>query len=76
MKRLGFFSLRIKLLTSAIEVINNREDFSQGAAGDLQLQVVLIPALTFAEIVKVGRDAHVLTTQGFVFLAEGAVLAL
>ena len=75
-KPLGFFRLRIELLTSTLEIIHNGEDFTEGAADELQLEVVLVATLTLAEVVEVRSDAYILTAQHLMLLSERGVLLL
>ena len=70
MKGLGLFTLRIELLTSTLEVVDNRKDLTQRRANQLLTQIILISALTLAEIIEISRDSHVLTLQGVVFCTQ------
>ena len=76
MKSLSLFALRIELLTGALEVVDNREDLAQGRADQLLTQIILIPALTLAEIIEISGDPHVLTLQSVVFGTQGLQLLL
>ena len=73
---LRLFALWIELLTSAFKVVHNWQDLAQRAAGELQLEVVLIATLPLAEIVEISGNAHVLTAQGFVLFPQAVVLSL
>ena len=64
MQGLGLLVLGIELLASPIEVVDHRQDFTEGRAGDLEAQIVAVATLALAEIVKIGGQSHVLATEG------------
>jgi hypothetical protein len=64
------------LLAGAIKIIDDWQDLTQGAAGDLQTQILLISGLTFAVVVKIGGDAHVLSPQRLMLATQGRQLGL
>ena len=76
MQVLGLLALGSELLAGAIEIVDDRQDLAEGGTGDLQLQVVVVAALTLAEVVEVGGDAHVLAAQALVFALQGSQLSL
>jgi hypothetical protein len=71
MQALGFLALGIELLAGPIEVVNYRQNFTEGGAGDLEAQIILVTALAFTEVVEVCGDAHVLALEALVFGLQG-----
>ena len=53
MEGLSLFTLRVELLTGALEVVDNRKDLAQRRADQLLTEIILIPALTLAEIIEI-----------------------
>jgi hypothetical protein len=76
MEALGLLTLGIELLAGPVEVIDHRQDLAEGAAGDLDAEIVLVPALALAEVVEIGGDPHVLLLHALVFRAQGGQLGL
>ena len=71
MQALGFLALGIELLAGPVEVVHHRQNFTEGGAGDLEAQIVLVAALAFTEVVEVCGDAHVLALEALVFGLQG-----
>ena len=74
MQRLRFLMLGAELLARPLEVVEHRQDLAQGAAGDLQAQIVVVPALTLAEVVEISSQTHVLAVEVVVLGPQGTEL--
>ena len=74
MERLSLLTFRIQLLPSTLEVVHHRQDFTERGADQLLTHVVLVPALTLAEVVEIRCDPHVLALQRLVLLLQGLKL--
>ena len=76
MECLSLLTLRIQLLPSALEVVHHRQDFTERGTDQLLTNVVLVTALTLAEVVEIRCDPHVLALQRLVLLLQGVQLLL
>jgi hypothetical protein len=73
---LGLLALGVELLAGAVEVVDHRQDLAEGAAGDLDARIFLIPTLALAEVVEIGGHPHVLPAQTFVLRLKGGQTGL
>ena len=68
--------LGAELLAGPLKVIHHRQDLRHVGAGDLQLQIIPVAALTLAEIIEIGGHPHVLAAQVLVFGLQGSEFSL